>query len=48
MVNDLIKAAKQAVEENVRHSDDSLRELLWKWFPEASDEEIDEAVRYAL
>jgi len=47
-VDDLTKDAIRAVDENVRHSSDSLRALLCKWHPDATDEQIDAAVSRAL
>ncbi len=46
--DDLTKDAIRAVDENVRHSADSLRALLWKSHPDATDEQIDAAVSRAL
>lgn len=47
-MNEVLAAAEQAVEANARHSAESLRELLWKWFPQEPDSVIDAAVEAAL
>jgi hypothetical protein len=48
LTEELAKAAHKAVYENVRHSSETLYELLSKWFPEATDEQISAAVEAAL
>ena len=45
---DLLAEAREAVYMNARHSRDSLFELLGKWHPEATDEQIEAAVLQVL
>lgn len=45
---DMNHAARRAVEDNARHSSDSLFELLCRWFPEATDEQVEQAVEHGL
>ncbi len=45
---DLLADAKRAVSENLRHSHDSLFCLLCNWHPDATDEQIEAAVKAAL
>jgi hypothetical protein len=48
LVQDMLNCAKRAVQDNVRHSSDSLWELLADGFPEASDEQLDYVVAKVL
>jgi hypothetical protein len=45
---ELHAAAFCAVQDNARHSEESLFELLAALYPEATEEQLDEAVRSAL
>ena len=45
---EVIARAKRIVDEQPRHSADSLRELLWREFKDAPDEEVERAVADAL
>lgn len=47
-MDEIIQAARKAVEDEVRHTHESLFMLLAQWFPEASDEELEEAVEIVL
>jgi hypothetical protein len=45
---EMAEAAKRAVSDNARHSRETLHALLCKWFPAATDEQIEAAVGDAL
>lgn len=48
MRDDMLRSARRAVEDNARHSTDSLYMLLADWFPQASDELLEEVVGAVL
>jgi hypothetical protein len=45
---ELLTDARRAVDDNVRHSRDSLFALLGKWHPEATDEQVQTVVSQVL
>jgi len=48
LVKEMIESARRALDENVRHSRDSLFAHLGRLFPEATDDEIDDVVKEVL
>jgi len=48
MREDVLRSARNALYDNLRHSHESLRELLWKRHPEVPDALIDEVVEEVL
>ena len=48
MIDDLMTDARRAVDDNARHSHDSLFALLGKWYHEATDEQIEAVVSQVL
>lgn len=47
-LQDMRNRAARAVEDQPRHDSDSLFNLLMREFPAATDEELDEAISFAL
>jgi len=48
LIKDMVESANRAVEENVRHSRESLWEYLDRTFPEATEDDIDFVIEEAL
>jgi hypothetical protein len=45
---DMRAAARRAVDDNPRHSQESLFDLVGDWFPDATDGEVDTVVQEVL
>lgn len=46
--DDINHAARRAVQDNARHSAETLWALLDRWFPDATNEQLNEAVEHGL